>query len=110
MRAGGVADTQTPVTRPNTALVTNNIQNWDRNDKKKRQGAAAVMLIVMMTSGCVQAWSASQPAPSLPRVLDTPMEDINMAAWTPGTRRMTTCLACLYHVSYHVSRVLEAGS
>ena len=30
MRAGGVADTQTPVTRPNTALVTNNIQNWDR--------------------------------------------------------------------------------
>ena len=27
MRAGGVADTQQPVIRPNTALVTNNIQN-----------------------------------------------------------------------------------
>ena len=68
MRAGGMADTQRPVTSPNTAEVTIRGQKLDRlprdkvrvrsyvrttyTESRNRHGAAAVMPTVMVTRGC----------------------------------------------------------
>ena len=48
--------------------------------RRKRQGVAAVMATAREEMGWSQAWSDTQPAVSLPRLLLTPTEEIRTAA------------------------------